>query len=105
MVLAPIRGGSGTCIKVVEAALHGRRTIATPFAVRGLSKNDIDGLGMSVAETPADFLNALEMLFKEEEIATVQREIATRARVLNSISAFEECVRTAIADAVSGKAR
>ena len=35
-VVTPIWAGAGTCIKVSEAALRGRRIFATPFAVRGL---------------------------------------------------------------------
>ena len=51
-VVTPIWSGAGTCIKVPEAAMHGRKVFATPFAARGIGDKAIDSLKISVSETP-----------------------------------------------------
>ena len=53
-VVTPIWSGAGTCIKVLEAALRGRKIFATPFAVRGLGKDVCDALRICICSKPSN---------------------------------------------------
>ncbi len=97
-VVASIRAGAGTCIKVLEAALYGRAVLATPFAVRGLDAAQCDALGMTVSERPGDYVAALETLIAEDASARTARQdrIAAAAQALNFFDHFAQSVREAI---------
>ena len=58
-VVTPIWSGAGTCIKVPEATLRGRKVFATPFAVRGLSSEQIHKLKIDVSATAMDMVEKL----------------------------------------------
>ena len=58
-VITPILSGAGTCIKVPEAALRGRKVFATPFAVRGISGKDIHDMGISVVGEAQELKSAI----------------------------------------------
>lgn len=61
--VAPIDSGSGTCIKTIEALLHGRCCLATPFAARGWPDNVFDGSnGLAVYHTPEECLSYFKTL-------------------------------------------
>lgn len=66
MVVAPIRAGGGTKLKVVEALGHGRPLVATREAARGLALRD--GEHYLAAETPAAFAAACLRLAAEPEL-------------------------------------
>ena len=53
-VVTPIWSGAGTCIKVPEAVVRGRKVFATPFAVRGLGNDVCDSLRICVCSEPSD---------------------------------------------------
>lgn len=56
--VAPIDSGSGSCIKTIEALLHGRFCLATPFAARGWPDAVLDGAnGLAVYRTPEECLS------------------------------------------------
>lgn len=55
-LVVPLFGGGGTCIKVIEAQLHGVKVFATPVAVRGFSPTEIDRSCMAVFETSDEFV-------------------------------------------------
>jgi glycosyltransferase involved in cell wall biosynthesis len=79
IVVAPIRGGAGTKLKVLEALAYGKPLVATYEAVRG------HGLRLGVdylpAETPAEFAEACARLLDDPTLrATLGR--AGRERVL-----------------------
>ncbi len=97
-VVAPIRAGAGTCIKVLEAALYGRAILATPFAVRGLDATQCDALGLTVSERPDDYVAALAALIAEDAAARAARQdrIAAAAQTLNSFDRFAQSVREAL---------
>lgn len=72
--VAPIDSGSGTCIKTIEALLHGRCCLATPFAARGWPNDCLDGTnGLAVYRTADEFVELLDNLVMNES-ARKQRE-------------------------------
>lgn len=60
IVLAPLRAGSGTRIKILEAWAAARPVIATPIAAEGLDIRDGDNI--LLAESPQAFLHAINRL-------------------------------------------
>jgi glycosyltransferase involved in cell wall biosynthesis len=60
IILAPLRVGSGTRIKILEAWQNSRPVIATPLAVEGLQT--CDGVNILLAESPAAFADAVDRL-------------------------------------------
>ena len=58
-VVTPILSGAGTCIKVSEATLHGRKVFATPFAVRGVSNENIVSLMIEVSSTAKEMIEKI----------------------------------------------
>ncbi|MBR1870299.1 MAG: glycosyltransferase [Kiritimatiellae bacterium] len=97
-VAAPILSGSGTCIKVIEAALHGRFTFATPFAARGIAQDDMERLGIVPIDTLA---GRLEDMMAGKDIERMQESIAAAAEVYNSRTAFEQRVHDVLRTAAS----
>jgi glycosyltransferase involved in cell wall biosynthesis len=64
IVLAPLRAGSGTRIKILEAWAAARPVIATPLAAEGL--NVIAGQNIVLASNGADFADAVDKLLDSE---------------------------------------
>lgn len=64
--VAPVFLGGGTAVKVIEAAMHGRRTFATPFAARGLSDDEKRQLGIAEFSDAAAFVRS----FREWTVVT-----------------------------------
>jgi glycosyltransferase involved in cell wall biosynthesis len=60
IVVAPLRAGSGTRIKVLEAWAAARPVVATPLAAEGLATED--GVNILLAPDPDDFANAVSRL-------------------------------------------
>ena len=100
-VVAPIMTGAGSCVKVIESALHGRTTFVTPFAVRGVQPHDGDELGFVQFENLAEF----EMVFKrwqdvpDIEKAAIEDGIRTFATSFNSFDGFAAGVKRLIVGA------
>lgn len=65
-VIAPIRGGGGTKLKVMEAWLHRRPLVATSHAVRGLDAEA--GRHFLLADRPAAFARACALVLAEPEL-------------------------------------
>jgi glycosyltransferase involved in cell wall biosynthesis len=63
VVVAPLRAGGGTRIKILEAHAHGRPVVATELAARGLPLGPEQGLFL--ADGAADFATACEQLLRE----------------------------------------
>ena len=78
-VVAPINSGAGTCIKVIEGVVYGKKTFATPFAARGMSEDCIRDLGIDI------FRDAKEFVRKFSD--WVQIESDERKRLLVQFSA------------------
>jgi glycosyltransferase involved in cell wall biosynthesis len=65
VVVAPIRVGSGTRVKILEAWAAGRPVVATRLAAEGLSARD--GEDIIFAETPAEFAQGVSRLLRDHE--------------------------------------
>ena len=77
--VAPIRSGSGTNLKVVEALAAGRPLVATPMAVRGIDVRD--GEDLLVAGEPGDFAAAVVRVLDNRDLAA-RLAASGRARVV-----------------------
>ncbi len=65
--VVPVDSGSGTCIKTIEALLHGRCCLATPFGARGWPDDCLDGTGgLAVYHNVEDFIKLLDNLVMDE---------------------------------------
>ncbi|HKD08482.1 MAG TPA: glycosyltransferase family 4 protein [Bryobacteraceae bacterium] len=65
IIVAPLRVGSGTRIKILEAWAAGRPVIATRLAAEGLSTQD--GENILFAETPVEFLQAISRVARDRK--------------------------------------
>jgi glycosyltransferase involved in cell wall biosynthesis len=63
----PLRAGSGTRIKILEAWAAGVPVVASHVAAEGLPYSD--GLDILLAEEPADFARALVRLWRDRQLA------------------------------------
>ena len=100
--VAPILSGAGTCIKVMEAALHGRIVFGTPMAFRGYDATLLHGVEM---QTPLDVTRALDTLrsLDDDQRREVEAQAMEAARRLNSFENFSETIRSRVVD--SGEKR
>jgi polysaccharide biosynthesis protein PslH len=64
VVVAPIRLGAGTRLKVLEALMFGKAVVATSIAIEGLDLRP--GVDLEVADTPDEFADACLGLMKNE---------------------------------------
>lgn len=95
-VVTPIRSGAGTCIKVIEAAMHGRKVISTPFAVRGLGTRQLSAIGVVVSDVPEQIIGELEALLRDSR-RRIQDEISRNALEMNSYENLKACVNALLA--------
>lgn len=75
--VVPLRMGSGTRLKVLEALAMGRPVVSTALGCEGIDVRD--GQHLLVAESPADFARAVLRLLDEPVLG---RTLAARGRVL-----------------------
>ena len=95
-MVTPSRSGAGTCIKVIEAALHGRKVISTPFAVRGLGTRQLSAIGVVVSDVPEQIIGELEALLSDSR-RRIQDEISRNALEMNSYENLKACVNALLA--------
>jgi glycosyltransferase involved in cell wall biosynthesis len=79
VVAVPLLGGSGSCIKTIEAALHGKPVVSLPAGVRGLP----DGLVREIVCADAPEAMAAEivrLLSSEPEVRHRGAQLAALAR-------------------------
>ena len=69
LVVAPIRCGGGTRIKILEAFAHQVPVVATSFALEGLPVEH--GVHCLVADDPADFAQACARLRRDPALGRV----------------------------------
>jgi len=93
-VVTPILSGAGTCIKVVEAGLHGRFVLATPKALRGHESLLLLG-GIRSFEAAEGFCSALAYVMGKNMVECKER-LAEETERVNSIEAFDAKVMEVI---------
>lgn len=79
LVVAPVRRGGGTRIKILEALARGRAVLATPFAAEGLGLRR--GVDIELAETPAE-MAALAIALLADPPRRIALARAGRAQVV-----------------------
>ncbi len=67
VVIVPLRAGSGTRLKVLEAMAMGRPVVSTSLGVEGLDV--VDGQHLIVADRPGDFVDAVERILDDPQLA------------------------------------
>ena len=67
VLACPIRVGSGTRLKLLEAFAAGIPSVATAIAAEGLDA--VDGEHLLLAEEPADFAEALARVLEDDDLA------------------------------------
>ncbi len=77
VMVAPVRFGSGTKLKILEAMANGIPVVSTPQGAEGLEL--VDGVSVLLASTPAQMAEALMRLAKSPPLC---RQIAAQAHAL-----------------------
>lgn len=96
LVIAPLRAGGGTRIKIIEAAAHGVPVVATGFGAEGTTFQH--GADMLMANNEVTFLRACLLLARDGSLA---RRVAARAR-LKAMREYEPALwRARVADLVA----
>lgn len=97
-VVTPIWAGAGTCIKVPEAALRGRKIFATPFAVRGVPRKLICDLMISISENSSGMATAMMdwLEYAETKRVMAQATIERNSETIYSIGAMYKTVEMTI---------
>ena len=75
MVVVPLRYGSGTRLKILEAFAHGIPVVSTPLGAEGLDV--VDGVHLLLAESAPGSAAACSRLLDETKL---RREIVANAR-------------------------
>ena len=75
VVMAPVRMGGGTKVKVLESMSMGRPVVATSHACRGLAVQD--GVDVSIADSPAEIAGRTVALLEDAE---ARRRMGAAAR-------------------------
>ena len=93
-VVAPIMTGAGSCVKVIESALHGRVTFVTPFAARGVSVEDAEKLGFVLFDDFQSFKGVFArcMNLAADEQQKRESVIVENAKWYNSFARFAAAV-------------
>lgn len=63
--IAPLLSGSGIRIKIIESMALGKAVVATSVGAEGI--NYTDGTNLLLADTPAEFVGAIEKLYLQPE--------------------------------------
>jgi glycosyltransferase involved in cell wall biosynthesis len=79
IVVCPIYRGSGSIVKLAEAAAYGRAIVATPFAARGYEGILAAGKELVVAHSDDDFADACVKLLLDDQFRSTQAANAQRA--------------------------
>ena len=105
-VIAPIFAGAGTCIKVLEAALYGRKVFATPFGARGLNDDDCTALGITRCSTADEFVDGIDAYLAQDDRDRSRQQIAIAGAAKDKVSyrRFADTVKDLILDGMKKQA-
>ena len=102
IVVAPIRFGGGTRIKILEAFAHRKAVVSTTTGCEGLAVED--GVHLSRADTPREFAAKCLALMTD---ASMRRALGKAGRELveshYSQEVFQRMVRRCVSDLVSSR--
>jgi glycosyltransferase involved in cell wall biosynthesis len=95
--VVPLRIGSGTRLKILEAAASAKAIVSTTIGAEGLDL--VDGTEILIADDAADFAEAVASLLSSRERRVAMGKKA-RERVLSeySLPALQRAVHTALSD-------
>ena len=95
-VVAPILSGAGTCIKVMESCLRGRKTFVTHCACRGYENES--SLQLQEFSDADDFVKELDAWIAQDDQVKegTQRAIQAAAEKINSFEDFAAVIREAL---------
>ncbi len=100
IVIAPIRFGGGTRIKILEAFAHRKAVVSTTTGCEGLAVEE--GVHLSRADTPREFAAKCVVLMTD---ASMRRALGEAGRELveshYSQDVFQRTVRRCVSDLVS----
>lgn len=92
-VICPIISGTGTQIKVIEALMHGRPTVASRFSHAGFADVLTPDRHLVVADDPAEWVDKLAAVLREPERFAGMAEEGRRVAAANySVESFRERV-------------
>ena len=77
IVVAPLRAGSGTRIKILEAWAAARPVVATPLAAEGLEV--VDGVNIALASGAAAFVAAIDRILSDSVLKSTLSEGGRRS--------------------------
>ena len=69
LVVAPVRSGGGTQIKLIEALAHGRPLVASAFAHEGFIDDLISGVHLFTAECSSEWIVACSDVLADPDVA------------------------------------
>ena len=92
-IVVPLRAGSGTRIKVLEAFARGKPVVSTTLGSEGLSARD--GVELLNADTPAELADACIRVLREPELAA---SLAAAGHALWVDAYRWDGIRTQVAD-------
>jgi glycosyltransferase involved in cell wall biosynthesis len=102
IVIAPLRFGGGTRIKILEAFAHRKAVVSTTMGCEGLAVEH--GVHLFRADTPQDFAARCLALMKDE---SMRRTLARAGRELveshYSQDVFQRAVRRSVSEVVSSR--
>lgn len=99
VVVVPLRAGSGTRLKVLEAMAMGKPVVSTRLGIEGLDVED--GVHLQVADDPRQFADAVSRLLESpaerQRMGRAARELVERQYDWRQIAAtFETLIESAI---------
>ena len=74
ILVAPLRAGGGTRLKILEAMAYGVPVVSTAIGCEGLDVQD--GQELFIADAPADFANAVVQLLRDQALSQHLRQNA-----------------------------
>ncbi|MBN1317283.1 MAG: glycosyltransferase [Anaerolineales bacterium] len=80
ITVVPLRGGSGTRLKIIESMAMGRPVVSTTIGCEGLDV--VDGKHLLIADSPLDFANAVIQLLQNRDLRA--RIIANARRLVET---------------------